>query len=73
MKSHNTQTTLHTDLRDADVHRALRLANVGLADATATPDDFADYLEALCDVADGTCDFAEFAEKTNLKGRERLN
>ena len=72
MESHFKQPS-QIERRETDVHRALKLANIGLEDSNATPDDFANYLEALCDVADGTCDFKEFAEKTNLKGRERLN
>ena len=61
------------ELHRVDMLRALSLAADAMEEQDSTLDDFADYLEALCDVADGKTDFTEFARVTKLAGRERLN
>lgn len=61
------------ELHHANMLRALNLAGNAMQEQDATADDFVNYLDALCDVADGKTDFTEFARVTKLACRERLN
>ena len=57
----------HGDLHAADILRSLTAATDSLDDDT-TIDDLCYYLEALCEVADGSIDYAQFIHATGVKG-----
>ena len=62
------------EIHIAEIDRSLALvAQVWEDDANMSVDKVCELLEGINDIVIQNCNFSEFVETSNLKGRERLN
>lgn len=58
---------MYNELHSADILRSLTAAATALELEETTIDDFCNYLECLCEVADGVLSHNDFIKKVNIK------
>jgi len=61
------------EIQSAEILRSLTVTADSWENDNLSILDMTDQLDAIIAVVDGTSNFNEFAESTNLAGRERLN